>query len=77
MDLAARKWSIMERLSLITDDEAITRIERYVESQLGEEDLTLAEMDELDEQEAKRQRGEVKMYSQEDAIRIMRESKPE
>lgn len=67
----------MERLSLITDGEAITRIERYVESQLGEEDLTLAELDELDEQEAKRQRGEVKMYSQQDAIRIMREGKPE
>ncbi len=77
MDLAARKWSIMERLSLITDDEAITRIERYVESQMEEEHLTLAELDQLDEQEAKRQRGEVKMYSQEDAIRIMREAKPE
>lgn len=75
MELAARKWIIMERLSLITDDEAITRIERYVESQLEEEDLTLAELNELDEQEAKRQRGEVKMYSQEDAIRIMREGK--
>ena len=73
MDLAARKWNIMERLSLIMDDEAITRIERYVESQMQEEDLTLAELDQLDEQEAKRQRGEVKMYSQEDVIRIMRE----
>ena len=77
MDLAARKWNIMERLSLIMDDEAITRIERYVESQMQEEDLTLAELDQLDEQEAKRQRGEVKMYSQEDAIRIMREGSHE
>jgi hypothetical protein len=35
MDLAARKWSIMERLSLITDAKAIARIEQYVESQLA------------------------------------------
>jgi hypothetical protein len=73
MDLAARKWSIMERLALISDDGVLDQIQRFIEQKVGADDLTLAELDELDAQEAERLRGNVKMYGREEAMRMMRE----
>ena len=73
MDLAARKWNITEQLALITDDGILEQIQRFIAEKLGVEDLTLAELDELDAQEAARLRGDTKMYSREEAMRMMRE----
>lgn len=73
MDLAARKWNITEQLALITDDGILEQIQRFIAEKLGAEDLTMAELDELDAQEAARVRGDVDMYSREDAMRMMRE----
>jgi hypothetical protein len=73
MDIAARKWSITEQLALITDEGILEQIQRFITEKLGAEDLTLAELDELDAQEAARLRGDTKMYSREEAMRMMRE----
>lgn len=73
MDIASRKWSITEQLALISDDNVLERIQRFIEQQIGADDLTLAELDELDAQEAERLRGSVTMYSREEAMRMMRE----
>lgn len=73
MDLAARKWNITEQLALITDDGVLEQIQRFIAEKLGTEDLTMAELDELDAQEAARVRGDVDMYGREDAMRMMRE----
>lgn len=73
MDLAARKWNITEQLALITDDGILEQIQRFIAEKLGVEDLTLAELDELDAQEAARVQGDVIMYSREDAMRMMRD----
>ena len=73
MDIAARKWSITEQLALITDDGVLEQIQQFIAEKLGEDDLTLAELDELDAQEAERLSGGTKMYSREEAMRMMRE----
>ncbi|MBS1570257.1 MAG: hypothetical protein JST45_12585 [Bacteroidetes bacterium] len=73
MDLAARKWNITEQLALITDDGVLEQIQRFIAEKLGTDDLTMAELDELDAQEAARVRGDVDMYGREDAMRMMRE----
>ena len=73
MDLAARKWNITEQLALITDDGILEQIQRFIAEKLGVEDLTLAELDELDAQEAARVQGDAIMYSREDAMRMMRD----
>ncbi|MFT3885053.1 MAG: hypothetical protein QM724_06370 [Flavobacteriales bacterium] len=73
MDLAARKWNIMERLSVISDDGVLEQIQRFIEQKIGADELTLVELDELDAQEAERLRGNVKMYGREEAMRLMRE----
>lgn len=73
MDIASRKWSITEQLALISDDNVLERIQRFIEQQIGADDLTLAELDELDAQEAERLRGNVTMYGREEAMRMMRE----
>ena len=39
----------------------------------GSDKLIRAELDELDEQEAERLRGDVRMYSREEAMRLMHE----
>jgi len=73
MDISARKWSITERLALITDDGVLRQIQEFIEEKLGADDLTLAELDELDAQEAERLSGGTKMYSREEAMRMLRE----
>ncbi len=73
MDIAARKWSITEQLALITDDGVLEQIQQFIAEKLGVDDLTLAELDELDAQEAVRLSGGTKMYSREEAMRMMRE----
>ncbi len=73
MDIAARKWSITEQLAMITDDGVLEQIQQFIAEKLGEDDLTLAELDELDAQEAERLSGGTKMYSREEAMRMMRE----
>lgn len=75
MDLAARKLNILERLSLISDDQVLEQIQRFIEQKIGADDLTLAELDELDAQEAERLQGSVKMYGREEAMRMMREER--
>ena len=73
MDIAARKWSITEQLAMITDDGVLEQIQQFIAEKLGADDLTLAELDELDAQEAERLSGGTKMYSREEAMRMMRE----
>lgn len=73
MDIASRKWSILEQLSLITDEGLLARIQQYIESQIGTDELAMAELEELDAQEAERLRGDVRMYGREEAMRLMSE----
>ena len=73
MDIAARKWSITEQLAMITDDGVLEQIQQFIAEKLGADDLTLAELDELDAQEAERLSGGKKMYTREEAMRMMRE----
>ena len=73
MDIAARKWSITEQLAMITDDGVLEQIQQFIAEKLGADDLTLAELDELDAQEAERLSGGTKMYTREEAMRMMRE----
>lgn len=73
MDIAARKWSITEQLALITDDGVLEQIQQFIAEKLGVDDLTLADLDELDAQEAELLSGGTMMYSREEAKRMMRE----
>ena len=73
MDIAARKWSILEQLSLISDDGVLAQIQQFIEQRIGAYDLTVAALDELDAQETARLQGDTKMYSREEAMRMMRE----
>ena len=50
MDIASRKWSILEQLSLITDEGLLARIHQYIETQIGTDELAMAEPEELDAQ---------------------------
>ena len=72
MDLARRKRNILEQLSLISDEGLLARIQAYIDAQIGSDELTRAELDELVAQEAERLRGDVRMYGREEAMRMMR-----
>ena len=63
----------MEQLFLISDEGILDRIQQFIAKQTGDEGFTLAELDELEEQEAARLRGDTKMHSCEEAMRLMRE----
>ncbi len=73
MDTSARKWSIMEQLFLISDEGILDRIQQFIAKQTGGDEFTVAELDELEEQEAARLRGDTTMHSREEAMRLMRE----
>lgn len=73
MDIAARKWTITEQLALVTDEELLERIQHLLSENLGGDDLTLAELDELDAQELARSNGSTIFFSREEAIRRVRE----
>ena len=72
MDLARRKRNILEQLSLISDEGLLARIQAYIDAQIGSDELTRAELDELVAQEAERLRGDVRMCGREEAMRMMR-----
>lgn len=73
MDIAARKWTITEQLALVTDEELLERIQQLLSENLAGDDLTLAELDELDAQELARSNGTTTYVSREEAIRRVRE----
>lgn len=73
MDIAARKWTITEQLALVTDEELLERIHQLLSENLGGDDLTLAELDELDAQELARSNGTTTHVGREEAIRRVRE----
>jgi hypothetical protein len=73
MDISARKWHILEQLALISDDRLLAQIEEFIGKKIIEEDLDPEVLDELDEQERQRLNGEVKMYSREEASKMIRD----
>jgi hypothetical protein len=73
MDIGARKWHILEQLALISDDRLLAQIEEFIGKKIIEEDLDPEVLDELDEQERQRLNGEVKMYSREEASKMIRD----
>ncbi|MBX2972802.1 MAG: hypothetical protein KF797_06855 [Flavobacteriales bacterium] len=77
MDIASIKLTLMERLMLVWDEAALKRIGTAIETEIPEEvgavDYTDEEIAELDRRQARHLSGESRSYTQEEALRMMRE----
>lgn len=77
MDLASVKLTLVERLMLVWDEAALRRIGTAIESEIPEgvndAEYTDEEIAELDRRQARHLSGESRSYTQEEALRMMRE----
>ncbi|MFZ1694671.1 MAG: hypothetical protein WAT74_15850 [Flavobacteriales bacterium] len=77
MDLASVKLTLVERLMLVWDEAALRRIGTAIESEIPEgvndAEYTDEEIVELDRRQARHLSGESRSYTQEEALRMMRE----
>lgn len=77
MDIASIKLTLVERLMLVWDEAALRRIGTAIETEIteevGEADYTDEEIAELDRRQARHLSGESRSYTQEEAMRMMRE----
>lgn len=73
MDLAARKWNIMEHLSMISDDGLLEQIEKFIKTKVADhDDISDEEYAEFEEAIAKHERGESTFHTEEESIRLIR-----
>jgi len=79
MDSAAIKLDLLERLASVKDDRVIKQMaamlrKAFPEVMAGEDDdISDEEYAAFQEELAKRDRGEIRFYSEEESIRMMRE----
>ena len=78
MDIALKKLDLMQRLMLIWDEAALQRVAKVIEKEAPssidpDDDITDEEYAAFQEELAKRDRNEIKFFSEEESIRIIRE----
>ncbi len=78
MDIALKKLDLMQRLMLIWDEAALKRVAKVIEKESPagvdpDEDITEEEYAAFQQELAKRDRGEIRFYSEEESIRMIRE----
>ena len=77
MDIALKKLDLMQRLMLIWDEAALQRVAKVIEKEAPssidpDDDITDEEYAAFQEELAKRDRNEIKFFSEEESIRIIR-----
>ncbi|HQV51423.1 MAG: hypothetical protein IPI00_04285 [Flavobacteriales bacterium] len=78
MDIALKKLDLMQRLMLIWDEAALQRVAKVIEKEAPssidpDDDITDEEYAAFQEELAKRDRNEIKFFSEEESIRIIRQ----
>ena len=77
MDIALKKLDLMQRLMLIWDEAALQRVAKVIEKEAPsaidpDDDITEEEYAAFQDELAKRDRNEIKFYTEEESIRIIR-----
>lgn len=78
MDIALKKLDLMQRLMLIWDEAALQRVAKVIEKEVpadidAEEDITEQEFAAFQQELSKRDQGDIRFYSEEESIRMIRE----
>ena len=75
MDIAATKLELMQQLMSIMDEKTLRKVASFFKKEVAveEDDITDEEYAAFQEELAKRDRGEIRFYSEEESIRMIRE----
>ncbi|MBS1944434.1 MAG: hypothetical protein JST98_04380 [Bacteroidetes bacterium] len=79
MDIAARKWSITEQLALISDDNVLEQIQRFIAKKLRgvaevAEEISDEEIAGFDRHHAAYMRGDLKGISGKESVKRLRKA---